>query len=159
MQFRIHLKIQSGPSCFVKVSNFSIMYIYPRIQSDFENYRHHTSGTTDDGYRQTSDNYRPRPPLRLKLEHQNSFQSSREKVFEKRQARALSAKLAHNCKNATNLIHTHCVELEKNATASDDVSTTNYEPVNTFICGGCDKMYTTRKDLDIHKAFCYDLQK
>jgi hypothetical protein len=104
-----------------------------------------------------SDNYQPRPPSGSKLGHQNSFQNSRDKVSEKRQARALSAKLSHSGKNAASLMRTDSGGLETNIMARDDVSTANYEPVNTFICGGCDKMYTTRKDLDIHKAFCYDL--
>ena len=127
-----------------------------RTQFDNESRGKHTSGTTDD-FRQTSDNYRPRPPSCSKLEYQNSFHNSRDKVFEKRQARALSAKLSHSGKNAANLMRTHSGGMETNITTRDDVSTTNYEPVNTFICGGCEKMYTTRKDLDIHKAFCYDL--
>lgn len=129
----------------------------PRTQSDTESRGHRTSGTTDE-FRQTSENYRPRPPSGSKLEHQNSFQNSREKVFEKRQTRALSAKLAHSSKNAASLMRTDSGGLDADITARDDVSTTNYEPVNTFICGGCDKMYTTRNDLDIHKAFCYDLK-
>ena len=79
-------------------------------------------------------------------------------MFEKRQARVLSAKLAHSGKNTASLIRTDSGDLETNITVRDDVSTVNYEPVNTFICGGCDKMYTTHKDLDIHKAFCYDLK-
>ena len=79
-------------------------------------------------------------------------------MFEKRQSRVVSAKLAHSSKNAAGLMRTDSGGLETNVTAGDDVSTTSYEPVNAFICGGCDKMYTTRKDLDIHKAFCYDLK-
>ncbi|CAB3981240.1 Hypothetical predicted protein [Paramuricea clavata] len=140
-----------------KNSNSSGRSALTRTQSDTESRGHRTSGTTDE-FRQTSENYRPRPPSGSKLEHQNSFQNSREKVFEKRQARALSAKLANSGKNAASLMRTDSWGLDADITARDDVSTTNYEPVNTFICGGCDKMYTTRNDLDIHKAFCYDLK-
>ena len=116
------------------------------------------SGTKDDAYRETYDHFRPRPPSGSKLEKQESFQNSRDKLFEKRQARALSAKLSHSSKNAAKLMRSDSGGVETDFRTRDDVSTTNYEPVNTFICGGCDKMYTTRKDLDIHKAFCYDLK-
>ncbi|XP_030847511.1 coiled-coil domain-containing protein 157 isoform X2 [Strongylocentrotus purpuratus] len=30
-----------------------------------------------------------------------------------------------------------------------------YEPGDTFICQQCDKMYDNKRDLDIHKSYCY----
>ncbi|XP_054749412.2 coiled-coil domain-containing protein 157-like [Lytechinus pictus] len=30
-----------------------------------------------------------------------------------------------------------------------------YEPQDTFICHQCDKMYDNKRDLDIHKSYCY----
>ncbi|XP_028396455.1 coiled-coil domain-containing protein 157-like [Dendronephthya gigantea] len=125
-----------------------------RSQSDSES-RGHRTASTNESFRQTSDNYRqPRPPSSAKLEKQES----RDRVFEQRQARALSSKLAHSGRNAARF-DAWTPNTNTNTTARDDVSTTNYEQVDTFICGGCDKMYTTRKDLDIHKSFCYDLKK
>ena len=123
-----------------------------RSQSDFQSRGRRTSGTADEASRQTADSYRqPRPPSSVKLEKQES----RDRIFEQRQARTLSSKLAHSGKNAARY---DAWTPKTNTTASDDLSTTNYEQVDTFICGGCDKIYTTRKDLDIHKSFCYDLK-
>ncbi|XP_070573796.1 coiled-coil domain-containing protein 157-like [Ptychodera flava] len=31
----------------------------------------------------------------------------------------------------------------------------NYNPMSMFVCHVCDKMYTTKKDLDVHKSYCY----
>ncbi|XP_002732567.1 coiled-coil domain-containing protein 157-like [Saccoglossus kowalevskii] len=33
--------------------------------------------------------------------------------------------------------------------------TERYTPVDMFVCSACDKMYTTQKDLDVHKSYCY----
>lgn len=134
-----------------KTSNTRSRSPVSRAQSDI-------SATKVDAFRETYDHYRPRPPSGSKLEKQESFPNSRDKLFENRQARTLSAKLSHSSKNAAKLMRTDSAGLGADFTTPDDVSTTNYEPVDTFICGGCDKMYTTRKDLDIHKAFCYDLK-
>ena len=115
------------------------------------------------GVRPHPDNYRPRPPSDSKPNQKNGFQISREKVLEKRQAKALSAKLAASGKTVTDFLphgsEKQAAEREHaHNGARDDASTTVYEPVNTFVCEACDKMYTTQKDLDIHKAFCYELQ-
>ena len=156
-------KCDFSPIVFRSVSDSQKTANLDPLISAADDENHHNGGFRQgfDDIRQSSD-YRPRPPSGSKPEQKNSSQTSREKVFEKRQARALSAKLAGSRKAVENLLRAgnerYTDDKGRVCTTHDDGSTAVYEPVNTFVCGGCDKMYTTRKDLDIHKAFCYELQ-
>ena len=42
------------------------------------------------------------------------------------------------------------IETDKRITAEDD-----YEKTEYFSCPDCDKIYANRRDLQIHKSFCY----
>ena len=118
----------------------------------------------------------PRPPQKPRAASARTrVKSANSKLTEKRQSMALSAKLASSGRPVTNrtndALDAGLIEWEHTALhptphmrrapsaegRAGGVNSANsrYTPVNMFLCPGCDKMYTTQKDLDIHKSFCY----
>ena len=119
------------------------------------------------------DSAHPRPPSKPRPENS--------KLNEKRQGFAIGAKIAstgksRSCKvpsdnryewgNTKVLDHPTLAwssggrpksgRKSKSTTGlSTDRQTPNPSLTKTFICPDCDKMYTSQKDLDIHKSFCY----
>ena len=109
----------------------------------------------------------PHPPPQPRAESAKArHKSPTSKLMEKRQSASLSSKLAFSDKKALNILGSaggsgskgHEWEHSKGTSRDGPRSrptTPHYNPVNMFVCSGCDKMYTSQKDLDIHKSFCY----
>jgi hypothetical protein len=105
----------------------------------------------------------PRPPSKPRTDSAKSRQNSPNlKLIEKRHSASLSSKLASSSK-----VKYRIPEVEKRDWDLYDPRTVNpevrgrepspsgYTPIDVFVCTGCDKMYNTQKDLEIHKSFCY----
>lgn len=114
----------------------------------------------------------PRPPVKPRAQSAKSRPKS-SRLSDKRQSAELSAKLAASGRHAANILgsltegESQRHEWQHSPAPARDVTggegrggrtspaSTRYTPVNVFVCTSCDKMYTTQKDLDIHKSFCY----
>ncbi|XP_048582175.1 coiled-coil domain-containing protein 157 isoform X2 [Nematostella vectensis] len=102
----------------------------------------------------------PRPPPKPRAESAKTRHHSpgASRLQEKRDSASLSAKLAAS----RNHVRDH-VQPEDEVFSKPRVkegknrvkSPSGYSPVDMFVCSGCDKMYNSQKDLDIHKSFCY----
>lgn len=114
----------------------------------------------------------PRPPEKPRAQSAKTRAKS-SRLADKRQSAALSAKLAASGKHAANILgslaegelqrhewkHSPAPTLDMTAPEGrggrTSAASSQYTPMNVFVCTSCDKMYNTQKDLDIHKSFCY----
>ena len=108
----------------------------------------------------------PHPPA-VSRAASGRHKNSNFKLTEKRQSADLSTKLASSGKKVLNILGSaeqcdgqvhdweHSQGPAHNAEDRKSPSSSRYSPVKMFMCSGCDKMYTSPRDLDIHKSFCY----
>ncbi|KAK3736318.1 hypothetical protein QZH41_020780 [Actinostola sp. cb2023] len=103
----------------------------------------------------------PRPPSKPRKDSAKSRQQSPSiKLIEKRNSASLSSKLASSSKQPRHSgVKNPEWDLYQAGRVEHDTtkgpSPSGYIAMDVFICSGCDKIYTTQKDLDIHKSFCY----
>ena len=114
----------------------------------------------------------PRPPEKPRAQSAKTRAKS-SRLADKRQSSTLSAKLVASSKHAANILgslaegelqrhewkHSPAPTLDMTAAEGrggrTSAASSQYTPMNVFVCTSCDKMYNTQKDLDIHKSFCY----
>lgn len=108
----------------------------------------------------------PHPPAVSRVSS-GRHKNSNFKLTEKRQSSDLSTKLASSGKKVLNILGSagqydgqvhdweHSQGPAHDNERSKSPSSSRYSPVKMFVCTGCDKMYTSQRDLDIHKSFCY----
>ena len=108
----------------------------------------------------------PRPPPVSRAESAR-HKNSNIKLTEKRISSDLSTKLASSGKRVNNMLGSAALVdgdvndrkytngPGQNTADRKSPLSAGYSPVKMLVCSDCDKMYSTQRDLDIHKSFCY----